>query len=397
VKEGYKKSKVLEDLKRVFGVDDARKYFEFQRESKVRPKFKYRLGATSGKNFVAVTEIREIDGQNPLQAKANSIYQNENKERKCWGTLTMFCYKNGVHLALTCFHTAINPEQNDFDEAFNCQGEISPTEEALNHDEQDFDEAISCENEMFPSEEATDPKKQDFDEPIDFQNEMSSTEEALNQDFEEAFYRQREMFPTEYSLAGFKEFSRKKQKFYYSPKSANVKETQEATNDMISLGEISECCFDNKSDIMSIKVKVPIGTEIACKMQEIDPPDWSKISNELRRRIKDRGDSIRVAKGGYPMEPEHTGKIIHHEYSYICNGKTLFQDALLVRGDSKSFLSGGDSGAPIYFFDQNGKMQPYAYGVSEVDGIHQEQLSSDEESDDYHSTDESFAPDDDAG
>jgi hypothetical protein len=59
----------------------------------------------------------------------------------------------------------------------------------------------------------------------------------------------------------------------------------------------------------------------------------------------------------------------------------LFQNAIVVKGNSQTFLKDGDSGALICFFDKTNEKQAFAYGVCEVDQLQSEEMSSDEDSD----------------
>jgi hypothetical protein len=128
---------------------------------------------------------------------------------------------------------------------------------------------------------------------------------------------------------------------------------------------------------MSIQVREDI--EIHCRVAEIDFPDWKKIWKELYDRVVCNGrseDHVTVQKHGYTTNLKHTGRIVECNFSYKCQDRVLFQNAIVVEGNSQTFLKDGDSGALICFFDKTSEKKAFAYGVCEVDQLQSEEMSS---------------------
>ena len=114
VKRGTKKLDVRRDLEKKFECD-AKQYFELLQEPKEEPKIKY-LGRNSNGSSAkssassAVSSVQPtpggsvvsciFSGPNPLLMPGG----NEKPEEQGSGTLTMFCFSEGHHYALTCFH-----------------------------------------------------------------------------------------------------------------------------------------------------------------------------------------------------------------------------------------------------------------------------------------------------
>ena len=106
----------MADLKNVFKCEP-NAYFDLLREPKTPAKFKYLSQPTSGGGILAVNETNK---QNPLQA-SNDNEKEESGISVASGTLTMFCFQNQNHYALTCFHVSFPTEEQQFYEAFNQQ------------------------------------------------------------------------------------------------------------------------------------------------------------------------------------------------------------------------------------------------------------------------------------
>ena len=198
-------------------------------------------------------------------------------------------------------------------------------------------------------------------------------------------FKHQELVDIQKSMEGYKRYASEQQKYYY--KDQDNESTDENYNsntpaNYIHLGEFSNCCFHSESDIMSIQVHEDI--EIRCRVAEIDFPDWKKIWKELYGRVvcnARSGDRVTVQKHGYPTNLNHTGHIVECNFSYKCQDRVLFQNAIVVEGNSQTFLKDGDSGALICFFDKTNEKQAFAYGVCEVDQLQSEEMSSDEDSD----------------
>ena len=108
MKKGTERCKVLDDLKAVFECEVA-DYFDLRPEPKTSVKFKFLSKPTSGDHILAVNRTHQ---PNPFPASCDI----ENKEFVRQGTLTMFCFKNGSHYALTCFHVGYAALEQQYDE-----------------------------------------------------------------------------------------------------------------------------------------------------------------------------------------------------------------------------------------------------------------------------------------
>lgn len=101
---------MLEDIRAMFDCEP-KEYFELRREPKKPAKFKFLVKPSPGGGIVP-----KIDTQNPLRI-SNDIVDEEYGEAS--GTLTMFCFHNDKHYALTCFHVGFETDKQRFDRAFN--------------------------------------------------------------------------------------------------------------------------------------------------------------------------------------------------------------------------------------------------------------------------------------
>ncbi len=295
---------------------DPKKYFELLREPKRKPEFKCLSRPKSGGNIFAVDVSNDNEPNPSQQVSENDINDGESWITRASGTLAMFCYKNSNHYALTCFHVA-------------CITDEQCSNQAFNHPSEKF---LTIRN----------------------------------------------------SIEGHESFAKERLQFFYRPQvNENIDENQNHGNPShyVRLGEVSMCCFDSKSDFMSIRV--PEEIEITCELEEINSPDWQGIWKELHDRNIQRAGSanaVKVEKHGFPPNPKHSGHIVESNYSYASERKLLFQDAIVIKGNSDTFLKEGDSGTLIYFLDENNEKQAFAYGVFEVDQLDQEEMSSDEDS-----------------
>ncbi len=204
------------------------------------------------------------------------------------------------------------------------------------------------------------------------------------QSFRQTF-NQQEMLNVRRSIENYQEYAREQQEYYYKEKTIEKSDENENTVDpdnYTHLGKLAKCSFHSESDIMSIQVREDV--TINCRVAGINVPVWERIWEELYDRVLINGitgDHVKVEKVGYPTNEEHAGRIVDHNFCYRYEGEILFQNAIVVKGNSGSFLKDGDSGALICFLDKNDGKQAFAYGVCEVDELHHEQISSDDESD----------------
>ncbi len=132
------------------------------------------------------------------------------------------------------------------------------------------------------------------------------------------------------------------------------------------LGCFDKHHFDDECDILS--VIIPKGIKIDCKVPGVTPPDWDKIWHELSERVlKKAGENpVVVEKLGFTSGLTD-GHIVVSEFYYKHEDIDLFYDAVVVKGLSDSFLKGGDSGCPVFFYDRDNQKQVFAYGVCELD------------------------------
>ena len=159
------------------------------------------------------------------------------------------------------------------------------------------------------------------------------------------------------------------QQYYYARK------VTENNNDLISfgddgrkytqLGDFHKHHFDNKCDIMSLKIATT--TKIKCTMTGVASPNWYNIWKELYKRVYNH-DIVNVEKTGFSSDVSY-GRIIPCDFSYKLGTELLFQDAHAVKGYGGPFLKGGDSGSPVFFQDENDTKQIFAYGVCEMDEL----------------------------
>ena len=91
---------------------DPLKYFELYRESET--KFKYLSTPTSGGSIVAVSKDDVLCHTRLLDKDVDEELSN-----RVSGTLTMFCFHEGNHYALTCFHVGCYTDEASFRIAFN--------------------------------------------------------------------------------------------------------------------------------------------------------------------------------------------------------------------------------------------------------------------------------------
>ena len=108
VKNGTDESKVLDDLETTFDCKP-NDYFEIRPEPKAPQKFRFLTKPASGGC------IRALDrGPNPARAPNDIVDQRSGSS----GTLTMFCFHNNKHYALTCFHVGCKTDEQRYDEVF---------------------------------------------------------------------------------------------------------------------------------------------------------------------------------------------------------------------------------------------------------------------------------------
>ena len=324
----------MKEIKEEFKCDP-KKYFQILREPEKKPKFRYSSKPKSGGRIVAV---HRPNGSNPMRAE-NDILDEDSWTARAAETITMFCCLNGIHYALTCFHFCWN---------------------------QAFEEAL---------------KRDQLEEILQIRN----------------------------SIEFYKERTKQQVQFFYQIENKNAVNSP----DYVHLGTFSDCHFDEKCDIISVKVSENVA--IDCQIQRIDTPDWNIIWPELKDRIF-KNDVVEVQKHGFQEQEQeqkqekeqkqeqeqeqqqekgqdsaHEGKIIKINHTHVCQGEWLFQNAIVIKGKSGSFLKDGDSGSLVSFVDKKKRRQAFAYGIAEVDKLTEIEASSDE--DDEASTESSESSD----
>jgi hypothetical protein len=135
VKRGTKKLDVRRELDEKFKCD-AKEYFELLQEPKRKPRIKYLGRDSDGSSaessaFPPVPSVLPSSGSGALacikrsSGNRNPLRVLEENERddlpevQGTGTLTMFCFSNGHHYALTCFHVGCANDESRFNAVFN--------------------------------------------------------------------------------------------------------------------------------------------------------------------------------------------------------------------------------------------------------------------------------------
>jgi hypothetical protein len=114
VKRGTKKSVVRRDLKDKYK-RDAKEYFRLLQEPKRKPRMKYLADSSAQSSTSPVPSVLP----SPVGGIQACISGNPVTDMPATGTLTIFCYKNGHHYALTCFHVGCANDETRFNSTFN--------------------------------------------------------------------------------------------------------------------------------------------------------------------------------------------------------------------------------------------------------------------------------------
>ena len=169
----------------------------------------------------------------------------------------------------------------------------------------------------------------------------------------------------------------KRQQYHYTEREVDNPEGNEINHNLDNhsrLGNVHNTSIDSESDIISIEV--PNDVEIHCEVAETEPPNWQEIWRELHRRVTgDPEHQVQVEKDGNSTDTTH-GHIVVCNYNHKHDGELLFRNAIVVKNDADTFMAPGDSGALIWFHDEEEKKQAFAYGVATVDEL--DQVSSEE-------------------
>ncbi len=312
VKRGKKKSDVRRDLEDKFKCD-AKEYFELLQEPKRKPKIKY-LGQHLGRvKSEASSSLRAAPGGGVL-ACINNNSSNSNPLRV--------------------------PEKNERDNLSVAQG-IGTLTMFCVHDNQHY--ALTC----FHVGCATDSTR--LNATINKKEEIEELRSSL---------------PTYVKHA-------KQQQYYFTEMA--VKNNNESISfgddgsKYTPLGDFHKYHFDNKCDIMSLKVLAD--TEIDCRMQDTACPNWNSIWDEFYERVLRTGHNpVEVVKNGFSSGLTH-GHIVPCDFSSNQETESLFQDAIVVKGCNGPFLESGDSGALVCFHGNDNHKQAFAYGVCELDEL----------------------------
>ena len=101
----------MNDLRDSFDCEP-NEYFELRPEPKTPVKFRYLRKPASGGCIRAVGK-----DQNPLRVPNDIVNETSGSS----GTLTMFCFHNNKHYALTCFHVGCKTDRQRYDEVFSAE------------------------------------------------------------------------------------------------------------------------------------------------------------------------------------------------------------------------------------------------------------------------------------
>ncbi|CAB4030451.1 Hypothetical predicted protein, partial [Paramuricea clavata] len=114
VKTGTKKSVVRRDLKDKYKCD-AKEYFRLLQEPKRKPRMKYLADSSAEPSTSTGPSVLP----SPVGGVLACISGNPVTDMAAKGTLTIVCYKNGHHYALTCFHVGCANDETRFNSTFN--------------------------------------------------------------------------------------------------------------------------------------------------------------------------------------------------------------------------------------------------------------------------------------
>ena len=314
VKRGMKKSDVRRDLEDKFKCD-AKEYFELLQEPKRKPKIKL-LGRERNKVTSSATSVKAVAGGGVLACIKNSS-NNSNPLRVL--------------------------EENERENIPVPQGTGTLTMFCA-HDGQHY--ALTC-----------------------FHVGCATDETCLNA----ALIKKDNIQEIRNSLPIYEEHA-KEQQYYFAERVVVENNNEPITfgddgRNYTPLGHFHKFQFDNKCDILSLKVSKD--TEIDCKISGITSPNWTNIGVEYYERVFSTGDNpdpVIVEKRGFSSAKTY-GHIVPCDFSSSQENESLFQDAIVVKGYDGPFLKGGDSGSLVFLHDENDQKQVLAYGVCELDEV----------------------------
>ncbi len=144
---------------------------------------------------------------------------------------------------------------------------------------------------------------------------------------------------------------------------------EEDNNNYKPLGDFDDGHFDYEWDILC--VRIPDGVEIDCRIADVPNPNWDQLWVELYERVVEKKNPGLVKVEKICLSPPFVrGQIVETEFSYKeKDGRLLFNDTTIVKGDSGSFLEGGHSGSLVCFLDEEEQKKTFAYGVMEADEL----------------------------
>ncbi|XP_046844112.1 uncharacterized protein LOC124438159 [Xenia sp. Carnegie-2017] len=149
--------------------------------------------------------------------------------------------------------------------------------------------------------------------------------------------------------------------YFYKP-SHNDSEVQldHDRNDVVSR-------FGKKTDIMRISVGETVFNRCLGKYMKRFQLSLENANDELYRRVVLKNELV-DARITANNKSKHS-KITGYNYSYWCQylERSIFRNAVKIQSDV-SFFEDGDSGALVYFLDENDNWEPFAYAVAEVVG-----------------------------
>ncbi|XP_046843900.1 serine/threonine-protein kinase/endoribonuclease IRE1-like [Xenia sp. Carnegie-2017] len=124
----------------------------------------------------------------------------------------------------------------------------------------------------------------------------------------------------------------------------------------IPLGELFDYSFDLETDIMAILIDDKENEFTAAEIEM--PSSFDAVFDNLLSK-----ENEKVYKVGDDFGLNVIADLSHSVFDN--NKKLVFRDVVAVKSDNE-FLRRGDSGCLVYYYDENDKKIPFAYGVAAV-------------------------------
>ncbi|CAB4007915.1 tetratricopeptide repeat, partial [Paramuricea clavata] len=359
VQKGVDTENVLRDLKKEFNCDNPREYFELLQEPDKKPKIKFLGGHRNGSIDSESDESGSVESGSVESGSVESgSVESESDESgsstsstklvapgggvisgSCrfdnvrnlmrvpeegekvkpeihgTGTLTLLCYKNGQHYALTCFHVGCANDENSLNDTIKKKDDIQKIRRLRKH-------------------YAAYAKKQDYyfqKSPVENNNELFG-DDGSNYE----------------CLGHFDRYCLNDECDIMSLKIADGVEID------CKVVDVTRPDWDEVWNDLHNRVVENPGQ---------NPVDVNKVgfkTGETQGYIVELDFSYGNASG-LEDGSEDGSEDVSEDVS--------FHDATVVKGCSGLFLEGGDSGSPVFFHDKDKKKQVFAYGVFEMDEL----------------------------